>query len=194
LKAGDYGIVHFESPPYEVLETRWISRDDLDLLREASRMVDYFYNEPGFSTSMGRLIKICGSPFGAYRALADRSLASGAGPRGRDWQFCAGFMLDLVKAISPDEAGYVSDCLRWDWCLYGRSHRYPPAVDWEGCREARRRGLDLFGRRGGDRVPAGLLRRSVLFSAETESFRRDFMNGHGSAVFVHGGGEPVFFD
>ena len=43
-EAEDYGIIYSEVPPYEVLETKWVTRPEMDRIKAVAKMIDKTYN------------------------------------------------------------------------------------------------------------------------------------------------------
>lgn len=39
-----YGIIYSEVPPYEVLETKWVNREEMDHIKSVAKMIDKTYN------------------------------------------------------------------------------------------------------------------------------------------------------
>ncbi len=66
-----YGLVCGSEPPYEVLSTRWLSFDDVILLKGVEEMVEIYYNSGQFSHTIAELEREFPSAFEMYRALAD---------------------------------------------------------------------------------------------------------------------------
>lgn len=69
--AAEYGIGYQQAPPYEVLYTRWISYEDLRLLKRVEEMVELFYNSGQFTHTIPALERCFETPFALYEALAD---------------------------------------------------------------------------------------------------------------------------
>ncbi len=69
-RAGEYGIVYRSEPPYEVLQTRWISCGELLRLKEIEEMLEVYYNSHQFDRTIGALELEYGRPFALYEALA----------------------------------------------------------------------------------------------------------------------------
>ncbi len=69
-RAGEYGIVYRSEPPYEVLQTRWISCGELLRLKEIEEMLEVYYNSHQFDRTIGALELEYGRPFVLYEALA----------------------------------------------------------------------------------------------------------------------------
>ncbi len=66
-----YGLICTSEPPYEVLATRWLSFDDIILLKGVEEMVEMYYNSGQFSHTIHVLEHEFPSAFELYRALAD---------------------------------------------------------------------------------------------------------------------------
>ncbi|MDO4298244.1 MAG: DUF4080 domain-containing protein [Lachnospiraceae bacterium] len=69
-RAEEYGIIYRAEPPYEVLETRWISCEELLRLKEIEEMLEVYYNSRQFDCTVRELEKEYGRPFLLYEALA----------------------------------------------------------------------------------------------------------------------------
>ncbi len=65
-----YGIRHREGPPYEVLETRWISYDELIRLKRVEEMVEVYFNSGQFGGALETLMKCFDGPFSFFERLA----------------------------------------------------------------------------------------------------------------------------
>lgn len=65
-----YEIVSWSKPVYEVLSTKWISYDQLLLLKSVEMMVETYYNSGQFKNAMVYLNHFYKSPFDLYQALA----------------------------------------------------------------------------------------------------------------------------
>ena len=66
----EYGIVAKNEPPYEVLMTKYISFDDVILLKRVEEMVEMYYNSNQFPNTIAELEKLYKSPFRLYEDLA----------------------------------------------------------------------------------------------------------------------------
>ena len=70
-RAEEYGIVYRSVPPYEVLETKWISCEELLRLKDIEEMLEVYYNSRQFDCTIEALEQEYGRPFLLYGALAD---------------------------------------------------------------------------------------------------------------------------
>lgn len=66
-----FGIVYQEKPPYEVLSTKWLTFDDVLLLKGVEEMVEVYYNSGQFRYACTYMEHFFETPFDLYHALAD---------------------------------------------------------------------------------------------------------------------------
>ena len=76
-KADDYGLVYRPEPPYEILATKWLSYDDLLVLKGVEEMVEVYYNSRQFENSLDWLETKFENAFEMYTALANDYEAKG---------------------------------------------------------------------------------------------------------------------
>lgn len=68
--AASYGLIYSDYAPYEVMQTRWITYDELLELKQIEEMVETYYNSGQYSYSMKYLNKYYETPYDLYEALA----------------------------------------------------------------------------------------------------------------------------
>lgn len=68
--AEEYGISYTTAPPYEVLYTKWISYDDILLLKGIEEMVEVYYNSGQFAFTIACLERYFDNGFDMFEALA----------------------------------------------------------------------------------------------------------------------------
>ena len=68
-EAESYGIVYRSRPPYEVLQTNWLSCGELLELKETEEALEIFYNSGQFRYTIRALEERFSSPFSLYEAL-----------------------------------------------------------------------------------------------------------------------------
>lgn len=69
-KCWEYSLKYTEQPPYEVLETKWISYDDLIRLKMIEEMVEVYYNSGQFVNTIEFLQEKSDDAFGMFESLA----------------------------------------------------------------------------------------------------------------------------
>lgn len=70
-RAQDYGLRFRDTPPYEVLATRWLSYGELIRLKGVEEMVEIYYNSGQFRNTVKELQKEFLSPFDMYESLRE---------------------------------------------------------------------------------------------------------------------------
>ncbi|MCM1262158.1 MAG: B12-binding domain-containing radical SAM protein [Butyrivibrio sp.] len=70
-KSADYGIRYTDYPPYEVLSTKWISYEELRILKQVEEMVEIYYNSNQFTYTMPILRKAFPDAFTMYKELSE---------------------------------------------------------------------------------------------------------------------------
>lgn len=76
-RAEDYGLIYRPEPPYEVMATKWLSYDDILVLKGVEEMVEVYYNSRQFENSLEWLEKKFATAFDMYDALAHFYEANG---------------------------------------------------------------------------------------------------------------------
>jgi radical SAM superfamily enzyme YgiQ (UPF0313 family) len=69
--AKEYGIVYRTNPVYEVLYTKWLTHDELLMIKTVEEMVEIYYNSNQFTKTLEKLIPVFETPFDFYKALGD---------------------------------------------------------------------------------------------------------------------------
>ena len=69
--ARSYEIQYLDTPPYEVLSTRWLPYDKVLLLKEVEEMVETYYNSNQFIYTIGLLEQVYPDAFSLYLSLAE---------------------------------------------------------------------------------------------------------------------------
>ena len=66
----NYGLVYKDTPPYEVLYTKWLPYEDVLVLKKVEEMVEVYYNSSQFSNTLRLLEKEFDTAFALYDTLA----------------------------------------------------------------------------------------------------------------------------
>ena len=69
--AKKYELQYTETPPYEVLSTKWLSYDQILLLKKVEQMVELYYNSNQFLHTMPLLQSVFTDAFSMYAGLSD---------------------------------------------------------------------------------------------------------------------------
>jgi len=130
----EFGIVHSLSPPYSVLETRWLPHQRLQRLYWLGECLEAFHNNRFFRNVFAYLRKTEEEPFAFFVELLDvcrqHNFFSFAGT-----QELMGRMLYALAQQRQDRELFV-ELLRFDWLLSGQ-RLLPPYLEERPLRETR---------------------------------------------------------
>lgn len=70
-EAAQYGLVYRSRPTYEVLSTKWLSYEELMILKNVEETVEDYYNTGQFASVLAYAIPFFDSSFAFYRALGN---------------------------------------------------------------------------------------------------------------------------
>lgn len=70
LRAPQYDLIYTSLPPYEVLSTKWLSYEEICLLKQIEEVLEIYYNSGQFTHTMNFLCDFFDTPFTMYENLA----------------------------------------------------------------------------------------------------------------------------
>ncbi len=116
-------IIYQSAPPYEVLSTKWLSYDDIILLKKVEELVEVYYNSGQFVYSMMYLRQFAKTPFELLERLAafyEKSNYAGLKlSRNRRyeilWEFAGREV--FVENTEQEKKNVFSQILFFDYCL-----------------------------------------------------------------------------
>jgi radical SAM superfamily enzyme YgiQ (UPF0313 family) len=122
----EYGIVHGEKPPYEVLYTKWITYEELLLLKRVEEMVERYYNSGQFVQTLSVIERAFDSPFALYEKLAafyeEKKLFLNNPSRMYRYQV----LLEFAQRYDEKNAPLYRELLTYDLYLRENSMSRPP--------------------------------------------------------------------
>lgn len=102
-----FGIIYKETPPYEVLFTKWISYDEILDLKGVEEMVETYFNSGQFSRSISFIEHYFDTPFDFFKELSDYYKAHNLQginlKRERKYEILLGFMKTRLEDLSGFE-------------------------------------------------------------------------------------------
>jgi hypothetical protein len=138
-----YELVYSPNAPYEALSTRWISYEQMSLLRGMAKMVDVYYNSARFSHIIAYLITCFSDPFTFYRLLWLHYVKAAAGrPVSEMGHY------ELLADFAGAQGIAVTEEMQWlakyDLLLHGKPRKLPAWVKVDLSREYRGRIQGFF--------------------------------------------------
>jgi hypothetical protein len=138
-KAGEYGIVYRKNPPYEVLYTKWLSYDEVLLLKAVEEMVELYYNSGQFAYTLAMLEKEFPSPFALMQSLAEFYEKNGYHLQSPARSYRYQILLEFAAGKAPEREEMYRQLLTFDLYLRENAKTRPGfAPDQEGLKEAAR--------------------------------------------------------
>ena len=117
-KAEDYGLVYQPEPPYEVMATRWLSYDDILVLKGVEEMVEVYYNSRQFENSLDWLERHFPSAFSMYEQMAQYYEEKGLNGVSHSRMARYEILLDFVKEnLKIEETDIFVQILTYDLYL-----------------------------------------------------------------------------
>ena len=132
--AEENGIVYQSAPPYEVLSTKWLSYDDIILLKKVEELVEVYTNSGQFVYSMMYLQKFVSSPFDLYEKLAayyeEKNYAGLKLSRNKRYEILWEFAKEIVfKKDNCKTSRVFREILFFDYCLREKPKSRPSFVE-----------------------------------------------------------------
>ncbi len=124
-----YGLVCREEPPYEVLYTKWMSYDDLCVLKRVEAVLEIYYNSGQFRNTMKCLIREFETPYDCYEALGN--FYEAAKPNGEKhsrltrYLLLLAFIKQIGKGMEEERAAIYRELLTLDVYLRENSKTRP---------------------------------------------------------------------
>lgn len=132
--AAENGIVYQSAPPYEVLSTKWLSYEDIILLKKVEELVEVYTNSGQFVYSMMYLQKFASSPFDLYEKLAayyeEKNYAGLKLARNKRYEILWEFAKEIVFEKDNCKTSRVfREILFFDYCLREKPKSRPSFVE-----------------------------------------------------------------
>jgi len=112
-----YELVYRHKPVYEVISTKWLSYDDVLLLKKVEEMVEVYYNSWQFHHTLQYLLHFVTTPFDFYKELGEFYVAKGLHDRKHNRSARYEILLDFVKEAGYGEEDIVRELLTYDLYL-----------------------------------------------------------------------------
>ena len=112
-----YGLLSRDTPPYEVLSTRWLSYGDILTLKGVEDMTEIYYNSGQFKAALALLEKREDSAFVLYRKLADFYRGHGMGQVQHARAARYRILLEFVREMYPKDEEEIRERLIYDYYI-----------------------------------------------------------------------------
>lgn len=125
-----YGFKFLNKAPYEILENKYITYDEIIRLKGIEEMVERYYNEEFFKNTLNYVIgKYFISPFKFYEELSqyfvERGLFEISHSRAKLYGILYGFLEDRLSS----DLTLIKELLRFDYILNNTDRRIPREIN-----------------------------------------------------------------
>ena len=133
-----YGIVYSSKPPYEVLQTNWLSFDEIIRLKQVEEVVEVYYNSMQFVRTMEFLLPFFENAFSMYECLGDyyeeKGLFELSHSRMARYEILLNFVQEKLKPERPEAQQEIiisclEECLLYDLYLRENLKNRPQWAD-----------------------------------------------------------------
>lgn len=169
----EYPCSYLPEPPYQVTETPWLSRRDLELLRHVERELNRMYNSGRFRRTLGYVLKECGlSPFELFTRLGIQAELKGIKriPLDGYIEFVYSYSSE-IRGIDKDK---LRDMLACDFVSTNPFGRFPDSLKTYDARL--KNAMKKLEDDPKTRRPKGVKRGAVLLYSENSIAYSDYLN------------------
>lgn len=124
-EAEEYGMKYSPYPPYEILETKDVSYDELLILKKVEHMVDKYYNSQKFNNIIRFLIKSFETPYDFYLELGNFFERKGYFDRNIGNSEYYKVFLDFNMEITKLDNEVLRDIIKYDYLMFNKRRGMP---------------------------------------------------------------------
>ncbi len=124
-EAEDYGMKYSPYPPYEILQTKDISYDELLILKKVEGMFDKYYNSQKFNNIIKYLIKSFETPYDFYLSLGEYFDKRGYFDRNIGNSEYYKVFLDFNVEITKLDNEILRDIIKYDYLRFNKRRGMP---------------------------------------------------------------------
>lgn len=120
-----YGLLYKQKPPYEVLQTKWLSYEDVLELKRVEEMVELYYNSGQFTYTLKHLEKEFLSAYQLYQKLGVFYESKGFHLLSHTRVAKYEILLDFIKSICGEKETFYRELLTFDFYLRENAKNRP---------------------------------------------------------------------
>lgn len=124
-EAEEYGMKYSPYPPYEILQTKDVSYDELLLLKKVESMVDKYYNSQKFNNIIKFLINSFETPYDFYLELGNYFDKKGYFDRNIGNSEYYKVFLDFNEDITKLDNEALRDIIKYDYLTFNKRRGMP---------------------------------------------------------------------
>lgn len=124
-EAEEYGMKYSPYPPYEILQTKDVSYDELLTLKKVESMVDKYYNSQKFNNIIKFLINSFDTPYDFYLELGNYFDKKGYFDRNIGNSEYYKVFLDFNMDITKLDSEVLRDIIKYDYLMFNKRRGMP---------------------------------------------------------------------
>ena len=128
-ESGKYGILYTSKAPFEVLQTNWLSFDDVLFLKDIESMVELYYNSGRFQTILSCMIKEFKTPFDFFAQLGSFYTAYGYHLSNHSKEQYYEILCDFWQSTNRIFTETMKQLCIYDICLHEKPKKLPAFTD-----------------------------------------------------------------
>ena len=138
-EAEEYGMKYSPYPPYEILQTKDVSYDELLVLKKVEHMVDKYYNSQKFNNIIKFLINSFDTPYDFYLELGNYFDKKGYFDRNIGNSEYYKVFLDFNMDITKLDSEVLRDIIKYDYLMFNKRRGMPEFLGkgLEKCQESK---------------------------------------------------------
>ena len=180
-----YEIIFDSQPPYQILQTKWLSFEDIAYFIAFEDMFNLIHNTTRLRSTLTFVTTFYTEPVDFYQQftiyLQDKAELSNT-----NWtEIFSTFRDFIIKAIPSLDISLLDDYLSWDWLLHSRKNNLPSFLDKEANHNFKREvfaelknpdGNDFWGKLLGADIKN--LNNCAFFVTNSEKFSNEILKGN----------------
>jgi len=128
-QAATFGAKYKKEPPYEVLETDFITFEQVNHIKKIEHMVETFYGSKGFESCVRYFLEKFSSPFELFDLLAQQWERESKHLVAHKKAVLYTFLHDFAATHLPEEIMLLKELLKYDMLLQENVRTFPAWID-----------------------------------------------------------------
>lgn len=124
-----YGILYTSKAPFEILQSNWLSFDDILFLKDIEDMVEIYYNSGRFQTILSYLIQEFKTPFDFFAQLGSFYTAKGYHLSSHSKEQYYEILCDFWQSTNRIFTDMMKQLCIYDICLHEKPKKLPSFTD-----------------------------------------------------------------
>jgi len=130
-KSEDYGYVHTEGPPYEILENFWINYTEILKLKDVENLLEKYWNDHGFPRTLDYVIntRYQANAFKFFEDFSGYWKDKGLNEQSQSKESLYVILFEFCKNRNFEETLYIQNLLRFDYLKENGKRKIPKALE-----------------------------------------------------------------